>query len=222
MSCTAARYASAADFVGFWCTATVLTGAHTALAGTTLTDANATFVSNVVRKGHYIRNITQDIKASITNVVSETQLETLPAITWATNDIYEIIEASYANVVMLEGVLDKAVSPIQVSLLTAGMCDCTLEPASLSYLATLNIVSAAILPACLNCGLMRPDWPASADRKNWMDWLNQELSQIRKGEIELCQGETGKDFPALAWAEVNYNKFSEAEIWYNVVRRSLR
>ena len=53
-----------------------------------------------------------------------------------------------------------------------------------------------------------------------LDWMSQQLLMIRRGEIELCHGATGADFPAIGWAEQSLTDFATAQIIVNYERRN--
>ena len=49
----------------------------------------------------------------------------------------------------------------------------------------------------------------------YLDQAVEELRQIRTGELELCQGHTGSDFPAVGWAQQGWTPEVTAAIIYN-------
>ena len=49
----------------------------------------------------------------------------------------------------------------------------------------------------------------------YLEWCSVQLEAIRKGELDLCQGATGADFPSLGWAQQGWTNWSTAEIIYN-------
>jgi len=52
-----------------------------------------------------------------------------------------------------------------------------------------------------------------------LDWMSQQLLNIRTGAIELCHGHTGSDFPAIGWAEQSLTDFNAANIIVNAGMR---
>ncbi len=107
--------------------------------------------------------------------------------------------------------LQRAASTINMARQASGACDCTLSGAAVNYLRDLSIVMAVVYHAC-PCA--RPDISVDEKRMYW-EQVSEELRQIRVGELELCDGETGADFPAIGWAEQGWTAFSTAEIIEN-------
>ena len=93
----------------------------------------------------------------------------------------------------------------------SGMCDCTLASWATGYLQKLNIIDAAAYYQC-RCGQ-----PSMTDelRGRYLDWCNQQLQAIREGKMDLCDGATGADFPALGWASQSWTDWSTAEIIFD-------
>ena len=119
----------------------------------------------------------------------------------------------------IEAFLDIAASDLHAAMAATGMCDCTLASWATEYLKKINIIDAEVIQHCLAaCGrasVMSPEL-----RRMWLEWVNLQLQLIRKGEIELCNGETGKDFPAMGWAEQGHTSFQQAQIIYNDLLRN--
>lgn len=107
--------------------------------------------------------------------------------------------------------LRRASSTINMAMQASGMCDCTLTSASIQYLRDLSIVLAVIYHAC-PCA--RPKLTIE-EKQMYLQQVTEELRQIRTGELELCQGHTGSDFPAIGWAQQGWTDWATAEIIYN-------
>jgi len=125
----------------------------------------------------------------------------------------EIHDADEAD--QVENYLRRAASSINMARQAQGACDCTLTTASQQYLRDLSIVLAVIYH---KCPCARPSLSAE-DQRMYMDQVSLELSMIRRGEIELCAGETGIDFPAIGWAEQSLTDFNAANIIVNAGMR---
>ena len=58
-------------------------------------------------------------------------------------------------------------------------------------------------------------------RQAFLNWMDNQLELIRTGKKELCDGETGADFPAVDWAEQAWNDFNtQVIIEKDLLRRS--
>lgn len=107
-----------------------------------------------------------------------------------------------------------AATDIWVALKSAGADQCAMPPQSLDYLAFLNIIIAAAFYSC-TCG--RPSITMLSDdmRNNYRAWAQAQLDAVRRSEIELCEGETGADFPYLDVAEQGWTHFNRVRIIVN-------
>lgn len=124
---------------------------------------------------------------------------------WCLEDISEDEEEVIANF------LDIAATDMHAAMAQTGMCDCTLASWAEQFLAKLNIIDAAIYHNC-PCGRPRI---TDEMRQSYLTWMNDQLTAIRSGNIELCDGATGADFPALGWAQQTWTDWATAEIIYN-------
>jgi hypothetical protein len=114
--------------------------------------------------------------------------------------------------------LEIAASDIHSALAATGACDCTLASWAAGYLAKLNIIEAAAYYQCPDpCG-----GPRLTDemRQAYMTWINEQLKMLAMGDLDVCAGATGRNFPAIAAAERAWNEFAAAGIIYNAGLRS--
>ena len=118
-----------------------------------------------------------------------------------------------AQVAMVEAYLDLAASDIHMHLASVGACDCTISAFGLVYLKKLNILDAAVIQQC-PCGKIDKD-----QKQMWLEWLDRQFTLIRSGEIELCDGYTGSEYPAFGAAERSLTAWSEAEIILHKMQR---
>jgi len=122
-----------------------------------------------------------------------------------------------AQTAMLEAALDFASADIYSAMAASGQCDCSLAGWATSYLAKLCIVDAVLLQ---HCPCVRNLLPAD-EKQMWLNWLSDQLLAIRKGDLALCEGYTGNDFPSIAWAEMSLTHWNAAKIVRNRYLRNL-
>jgi hypothetical protein len=115
----------------------------------------------------------------------------------------------------IEAALDLTVSDIHAVLAAQDACDCTYAGWATELLKKLNVVEAALLMNC-TCGGARLN---DTQRQMYMNWLNTQLELIRTGKLDVCNGHTGNEYPALGWAEIAWTDENAAQIIYNRTRR---
>ena len=114
---------------------------------------------------------------------------------------------------IIENILDLAASDIHAALAATGACDCTLASWAQTFLAKLNIIEAAAYYQCPDeCGMPRL---SDEMKQAYISWIDNQLTKISSGELELCDGHTGKDYPSLGWAQQGWTNWTTAEIIYN-------
>ena len=113
--------------------------------------------------------------------------------------------------------LELAAANINAARAAQGACDCDLASWATHYLTDLNCVIALVTFNC-QCTTIRA--LSAEDRAVWADWANTQLAQIRTGQIELCDGETGSEFPYTSWADQGTTEFARARIIVNDVLRN--
>jgi hypothetical protein len=125
----------------------------------------------------------------------------------------EIADTDEAD--QVKNYLRRATSTINMARQAQGACDCVLSTASTQYLEDLSIVLAVVYH---KCPCARPSL-TQAETQMYLDQVSNELRMIRTGEMELCAGHTGSDFPAIGWAEQSLTDFATANIIVNAARR---
>lgn len=118
-----------------------------------------------------------------------------------------------AIVAEIEAKLDMAAADIHAALASVDACACTLAPWATQYLKKLNVMDAAVIQQC-PCGSMPDD-----HKQMWLEWLNTQFELIRTGQVVICTGETGSQYPAFASVELGLTEWSEAEI---ILHREMR
>lgn len=106
--------------------------------------------------------------------------------------------------------MDMAAANIGMALASAGAFDCAKSEMSENYLMQLNCILAAIMYDA-------PCWPKlkPEEKQMYLNFANEQLGNIRSGKLELCEGETGSEFPAVGWAEQSVTEFAAAKIIQN-------
>ena len=213
MACTS-RYAEPWQFSSFFCTSSLIKGVDNSggagnafLTDTTVTSFIDLGVEDDVRMILY--NTTQGTSGYITDVDAHTITAT--GVTWDDGDAYRMVTINGIQRETIGHYLDIAASDLHAAMAQSGMCDCTLASWATGFLQKLNIIDAASYYQC-PCGQ-----PTMTDelKARYMDWCSVQLEAIRKGELDLCDGATGSEFPALGWAQQGWTNRATAEIIFN-------
>lgn len=110
--------------------------------------------------------------------------------------------------------LEKAAGDIHAALASAGACDCTLAGWAENFLKKLNILDAAVLQGCPCAN------PYDAAQKRLVaEELRRNFEMIMTGEVELCDGYTGANYPAFGAAEQSLTEWSTVAIINNEILR---
>lgn len=102
-----------------------------------------------------------------------------------------------AEIEQVRNYLARAASSINMVMQSSGQCDCTLTATSLRYLRDLSIVMAVVYHSC-PCA--RPNVSVE-EKRMYLEQVGSELDQLRQGKLELCDGHTGSEFPAIGIAQ---------------------
>jgi len=122
---------------------------------------------------------------------------------------------SVRETAIIETMLDASSADIYAAMAASGMCDCTPAAWAANFLVKLACIEAAVIHNC-PCGRALTD---QAQREMWLNWVTGQLELIRMGKIELCQGATGSEFPALGWAEQTVTIANTVKIISNRINR---
>jgi len=96
----------------------------------------------------------------------------------------------------IQPLLTKSAGRIHAAMAATGQCSCNLASWAPDYLSDLNMTLAVVM---FNMPCVRI---SGEQRQLFADQVNEQLNLIRTGEIELCAGETAKQHPAFAVAEI--------------------
>lgn len=213
MACTG-RFADAWQFSAFFCTGVILSNVdNSGGAGNAfLTDTTVgSFINHGVEAnvGMILYNTTAGTNGPVTAVTATTLTAT--GVTWNNGDGYRIVLINALERSTVEHYLNIAASDVHAAMAQAGMCDCNLASWAHGFLEKLNIIDAASYYQC-KCGQ-----PSMTDelRGRYLDWCSTQLEAIRTGKLDLCDGATGSEFPALGWAQQGWTDWATAEIIYN-------
>lgn len=108
----------------------------------------------------------------------------------------------------IEVVLGIVSADINAARAAQGACDCTLSSWAAALLAKLAYVEAAVFHHC-PCAQVRID---DAMKQTYLRWVSEQLTAIRTGALELCEGATGQDFPAVGNAQYSWTDVNAARI----------
>lgn len=222
MACSGA-YATTWEYAAELCIHPILAGYDDSggAGNPTLTDSAADFINGpaTIDVGHWCKNITDGSEGPITARTETTVTATLAGGTtnlWSSGDLYQLMPITVNERAIIQMYLDTAASDVHASLAATGACDCALASWATQYLKKLNIYDAAVRHNC-PCGSPT----LSQELKSmWLDWINTQLGLLRKGEIEVCAGATGADFPAIGVAEQGVTDWTRAQIIWNSYLRS--
>jgi len=110
-----------------------------------------------------------------------------------------------------------AAADIHAALAASGACDCTLASWATPFLKKLNVIDAAVIHNC-PCGSASNRW-SDAVKMGMLTWISTQLDHLRTGALEVCDGETGIDFPYVDTIERNLTPWNEAQIILNRLMR---
>ena len=214
MACTG-RYAEAWQFAAFFCTGVILSNVDNSGAGPNafLTDTTINFLAPAneveVGAGMVLYNTTTGLNGPVTAVTATAITAT--GVVWTDGDGYRIVLIDALERATIEHYLNIAASDLHAAMAQTGMCDCTLASWATGFLEKLNIIDAAAYYQC-KCGQ-----PSMTDelRGRYLEWCSTQLEAIRTGNLELCHGATGADFPSVGWAQQGWTSWSAAEIIFN-------
>lgn len=141
---------------------------------------------------------------------------------FATSEDYEKMfscgELSSDEAAEIDDVLQLTAGRIHAVLAQTGQCDCSLSSWGLEYLKFLNIREALINGRC-RCGLANL---SQEERVAIQEQLNLEYADILSGKVDLCDGATGRDYPAADIIQQALTPFNAGRIvWNDIMRRGL-
>lgn len=100
-----------------------------------------------------------------------------------------------AGEVELQPLLKFSSGRIRMALRTSGQYDCPKDEDACNYLKEINMTLAAVMS---NATCFRL---SDEQRRLMAEQVAAQIELIRTGEMEICAGETGKDYPAFGVAQ---------------------
>lgn len=217
MACSG-RYAEAWQFAAFFCLGSILAGKDDSGGLPAHAELSCSYIDFEARgveanKGMVVYNLTTNTSGVVT-YVSGTTL-TANGVTWDNGDSFRIVTIDAVEIATIEHYLDITANDIHAALAASGQCDCSRSAWANEYLAKLNIIEAS---AFYTCKCAQPTL-SEDQRAAYIEWLNVQMDNLRRGNIEICEGQTGSEFPAIGWAEQGITEFSAARIIHNDILR---
>lgn len=221
MACAGA-YAASWQFASFWCSGALYSRVDDSggVGNAFLTDSQVNFSTSGIEAnvGMILYNVTDGSSGPVMAVALHALTATLAGgLTnlWNDGDVYRIVTINAQEIATIGHYLDVAASDIHAAMAANGMCDCPLARWATGYLQKLNIIDAAAYYQC-KCGQ-----PSLTDdmRQSYLDWCSTQLENIRMGKLELCQGETGVEYPAVGWAQYSFTDRNTAQLILNRLRK---
>ena len=126
------------------------------------------------------------------------------------NEIQEVYESTICRSLRLSA------ANIKAAMSQTGSCDCTLADWATDYLIELNCMIALATFWCPCSWIRQQDLESGGTiRASAQEWADKQLDLIRTGELILCAGETGKNYPAWGWAQYSFTDQNYAQLIYN-------
>lgn len=105
---------------------------------------------------------------------------------------------------------------INASLSATAQCDCTHAAWASTFLEQLNLIAAALM-IDERCGVGFN----SDERSYWEQWLADQLLLLREGNLDVCDGATGPNYPAYGTATRSVTEWTKAQLIINDILRNL-
>jgi len=116
----------------------------------------------------------------------------------------------------IERALDMSAGKIDGALASVAACDCTLSVSGQRTLAYLNCLLAVVHYVCpCNSVDITDDM-----RRLYADEAQGMIDALMDGTLEVCEGETGSNFPSAAFPQIAWNDANAAEIYNNSLKKS--
>lgn len=195
------RYAEAWQYASFFAVAPIQHGLDDSggAGNAFLTSSQSDFVSAGIRanEGMVLYNLTQSTSGPVTAVTTTTLTAT--GVTWDNADEFRIVGINGSQIATIENYLEITAGNINAALGSVGACDCTFSTWGAQMLEKLNIIETGAYHFTV-CG-MPGQHLDTEDKRLLLEQVNLQLSFIRSGETDPCEGATGSNYPVATWAE---------------------
>ena len=125
-------------------------------------------------------------------------------------------EDSATMIDRIERALDMSAGKIDLALASVAACDCTLSVSGQRALAYLNCLLAVVHYTC-PCNTVDID---DDMRRLYAEEAQGMIDALMDGTLEVCEGETGSNFPSAAFPQIAWNDANAAEIYNNSLKRN--
>lgn len=132
-----------------------------------------------------------------------------------THDEGEIDGSSWPDTSVMTHLIRLSAAEINVALQASNQLACTKDDNTSEFLKLLNVIGAALMTEYDNARF----WTDETKRR-FQQWKDQNIELLRTGQLAVCAGETGLEYPAVATAEVAYTPEGAAKIIWNYELRS--
>ena len=116
----------------------------------------------------------------------------------------------------IQDALDIAATDIYAALASVGACECNLASWGRAYLQKLVLIDAA---AYYNCPCGNPRH-TQTQKELFLNWMGTQLQNISTGVIDICDGPTGSNWPAVGYAQPGVSEFTRAQLIDNDIFRN--
>lgn len=221
MGCEGA-YATAEDFVSFFCGHSRLSRVHDGADNAAiLTDSMARFRAKGVQAGvgMIVYNLADGSQGVVTALDDNNLTAPLAGGTenlWDIGDEYLIVTVDAIERAQIEHYLAITASDVHAALAAQGACDCTLSTWGAELVKKLNIIDAA---SFYTCGCAGPKL-SETERQQYRNWMDKQFELIRLGKVDVCGGGTGSDAPAFGSSKEAVTVFATGQIIADRIARN--
>lgn len=132
-----------------------------------------------------------------------------------THEVNDITGVTWPDTQVLQRNINMASAEVSAALAAFDQLDCTKEDWANEYLKLINLIGAALLTE-----FDRARFWDDATKARYQEWKDNQLELVRTGQLALCQGHTGIDYPAFETAEQAWTPDAAAKIYLNYTLRN--
>lgn len=124
-------------------------------------------------------------------------------------------EGTWPDETLIQNHINMAKGEIDMALAAFGQGDCDLSEAATGFLKLLNVIGTVLITEFDNVRFL-----TEGDLARYQQWKDGMINRLISGEITVCDGETGINYPAFATAERAYTPEGAVKILQNYWKRS--